>query len=135
MSEPAVKPRRTRVVSRTHEDIYELTQRAVELAEQASGKAADAVSRSDLAHLVGQRIELKVDGLVRVIGTEGEDERGGRVGTGAIGRLMRLEARVAQRFDLYDGWTKLVLGFTAAAMIAGPIIWWLISQRVGSFLQ
>ncbi len=136
MSESVAKPRRRRsVVTRSHEDIYKLVEKALEQAEHARTSATDAVSRSDLAHLVGQRIEGKVDGLVKTIGSQDEDERGERVGTGVIGRLMRLETTVARRFSLYDGWAKLVIGFTAAAVIAGPIIWWLVSGRLSPILQ
>lgn len=117
--------------SRSHEEIYDLVARALEQAEQANQKAADAVSRADLAHLVGQRVEIKVDALIKAVGEEHEDERGQRVGTGVIGRLMRLEASVAKRFGLYDGWLKIGTGFAAAIALAWAVVWFLVKDRLG----
>jgi hypothetical protein len=54
-------------------------------------KTEAAEQRADLAAQVGARIEYKVDALIRIVGEEHEDERGYRVGTGVVGRLMRLE--------------------------------------------
>lgn len=115
-------------IARSHEEIYDLV-------EQANKAALDAVSRADLAALVTQRVESKVDALLRVIGEEHEDERGTRVGTGVVGRLMRLEANVAKRFGLYDGWLKLGTGFAAAIALAWAVVWWLLSDRLGKILK
>ncbi len=98
-------------------------------------KAADAVQRTDLMAGVVQRVESKLDDLLKIMGTEREDERGEKVGTGVVGRLMRVEASVAKRFSRYDGWVKLVVGFTAAVAIFGPVLWWLTSERLTILLK
>ena len=113
---------------RSHEEIYDLVKRA-------EGKAADAVHRTDMLTEVIQRDEGKLDKVLKALGEEGEDERGERVGTGIVGRLMRLERNVAKRFGLYDGWVKLVVGFTAAAAILLPAIWWLVSGHLEKVLK
>ena len=120
---------------RSHEDIYDLVQKAVSIAEEAKRHAADAVGRADLSHLVGQRVEKKLDALIKSVGEEGEDGRGEKVGTGAIGRLMRLETTVSKRFGIYDGWVREVVGFTAAAAILLPAIWWLVSGHLEKVLK
>lgn len=125
--EPMAAPRKPRT-TRSHEDIYELI-------EAASRKADDAVHRTDLLTQVVQRIETKLDGVRSTIGGEGQDERGEPVGTGIVGRLMRLEAKVSRRFSQYDGWVKLVVGFTAAAAIFLPVLWWLMSGRLEAVLK
>jgi len=113
---------------RSHEDIYDLVQ-------QADKAARDAVHRTDMLTEVAQRVEKKLDDALRAIGKEGEDERGEKVGTGIVGRLMRLETSVGKRFALYDGWVKVVIGFTAAAAILLPAIWWLVSGHLEKVLK
>ena len=124
-----LNPRRRKPVTlRSHEEIYDLVKRA-------EGKAADAVHRTDMLTEVIQRDEGKLDKVLKALGEEGEDERGERVGTGIVGRLMRLERNVAKRFGLYDGWVKLVVGFTAAVAIFGPVLWWLTSDKLSIVLK
>ena len=127
---PKPRPRRppTAQISRSHEDIYDL-------AQEADKKAADAADRVNQLHLVTQRVEGKLDRLIKVLGSEDEDERGRRVGTGVVGRLMRVETTVAKRFSLYDGWIKMAAGFSAAVLIAAPVIWWLVSSKVAHVLK
>lgn len=108
---------------RSHEEIYDLV-------EVANAKADDAGRRTDLQAAVVQRVETKLDRLLKAIGEETEDEYGVRTGTGLVGRLMRLETSVAKRFGQYDGWVKLVVGFTAAAAVFGPVIWWLTAAKL-----
>lgn len=132
---PISARKRRPVPQRSHEDIYDLVQKAASIAEEAKRHAADAVGRADLSHLVGQRVEKKLDALIKSVGEESEDGRGEKVGTGAIGRLMRLETNVGRRFALYDGWVKVVVGFTAAAAILLPAIWWLVSGHLEKVLK
>lgn len=125
-----LRPRRRKSapIPRSHEDIYDLVKRA-------EAKAADAVHRTNMLTEVIQRAEGKLDRVLKALGEEGEDERGERVGTGIVGRLMRLEGNVARRFGLYDGWVKLGLGFTAAVVGLGPVIWWLVSDKLSIVLK
>lgn len=124
-----LNPRRRKPVTlRSHEDIYDLVKRA-------EAKAADAVHRTNMLTEVSQRIEKKLDEALKALGGEGEDERGERVGTGIVGRLMRLEGNVAKRFGLYDGWVKLAIGFTASAVFLGPVIWWLVADKLSIVLK
>lgn len=85
--------------------------------------------------LVWQRIEGKVDGLIKTVGREDEDEYGRPVGVGIIGRLMRLEKRVDRRFSLYDGWKKYAAGIAAGAGVLFLVIWWLVGDRLGAILK
>lgn len=114
--------------ARSHEDIYDLI-------TETGAKAADAVHRTDLLTEVVQRVETKLDTLLKTVGLEGEDQRGEKVGTGMVGRVMRLETSVARRFGIYDGWVKLVVGFTAAAAVFLPILWWLTSGKLEVVLR
>lgn len=120
---------------RSHEEIYDLVAAAHKAAETAGRLAQDAVQRADLSHMTGQRIEKKLDEALNALGGEREDERGEKVGTGIIGRLMRVEASVTRRFAQYDGWVKLVVGFTAAVAVFGPILWWLLQERLAGVLK
>lgn len=126
----SISPRRRRQPSpaRSHEEIYDLVAKATE-------NAADARSRADMSHLVGQRVEKKLDDLIKAVGSESEDDRGVRIGTGVVGRLMRLETNVGKRFALYDGWTKLVIGFSACAAVLVPVVWWLVSDKLSIVLK
>lgn len=121
-------PKRIPKPQRSHEEIYDLI-------TVNSRKADDAVHRTDMLTEVVQRVEGKLDALLKSMGSEAEDERGTRVGTGVVGRLMRLETSVAKRFSQYDGWVKLVVGFTAAVAVAAPIIWWLVSSKLEVLLK
>ena len=124
-----LNPRRRKPrAARSHEEIYDLV-------ASSNKKAADAVQRTDLMAGVVQRVESKLDDLLKIMGTEHEDERGEKVGTGVVGRLMRVEASVAKRFIQYDGWVKLVVGFTAAVAIFGPVLWWLTSDKLSIVLK
>ncbi len=130
MNVEPLRPRRRKSAPapRSHEEIYDLV-------KKAEGKATDAVHRTDLLTEVSQRIEKKLDEALKALGGEREDERGELVGTGIVGRLMRLEHNVAKRFGLYDGWVKLGMGFTAAVLVLGPVIWWLTSDKLSIVLK
>lgn len=125
-----MRPRRRKgpVPARSHEEIYDLVKRA-------EVTARDAVHRTNMLTEVVQRAEGKMDKILKALGDEGEDERGERVGTGIVGRLMRLERNVAKRFGLYDGWVKLGIGFTGAVLGLGPVIWWLVSDKLSIVLK
>jgi len=120
---------------RSHEEIYDLVAMCGVKSEEAAKEARDAVHRTDMLTEVVQRVEIKLDALAKAIGAEREDESGQRVGTGVVGRLMRLESTVAKRFGQYDGWVKLVVGFTAAAVLFIPALWWLIDGKLEGLLK
>jgi hypothetical protein len=73
--------------------------------------------------------------LARSIGTESQDEYGVPVGTGIVGRLMRLERDVQRRFATWDGWVKTATGAIAAATVLGGVLWWLLGERLGELLK
>lgn len=120
---------------RSHDEIYDLVAEAHRAAETAGRLAQDAVSRADLSHMTGQRIEKKLDAALTALGAEREDECGEKVGTGIVGRLMRVESSVAKRFSQYDGWVKLVVGFTAAVAVFAPALWWLLQDKIAVVLR
>lgn len=120
-------PRKPRP-QRSHEEIYDLL--AVN-----SRKSDDAVHRADMLTEVVQRVEKKLDDLLKSVGSESEDHRGEKIGTGVVGKVMRLEAAVAKRFGQYDGWVKIVVGFTACAAMLLPALWWLTGGRISGLLR
>jgi len=96
----------------------------------------DALERNDeLRALAMQRIEIKADQILQALGDEGEDRYGRPIGTGIVGRLMRLELRVERRFGLYDGLRRYAAGVAAGVAVAGAALWWVISDRIGSLLK
>lgn len=118
----------------THGDILEAVDRV-------SGRQDEAERHVDLMAMTVQRIEkavveglaqlhVEVSGIRDSIGVEGQDQYGKPIGTGVVGRLMRLERRNGR----WDGWLKWASGAAAAvaviAGIVGPILWWLIENRV-----
>lgn len=125
--QPMPTRRRKPAPQRSHDEIYDLT-------AKADKAARDAVHRTDMLTEVVQRVELKLDEVVMAIGKESEDERGERVGTGVVGRLMRLESRVDGRFSLYDGWVKLAIGFGVAVTVLAPVVWWLVNGALARVL-
>ena len=127
---------------RSHEEIYNLIAEALgkaREAEQAAGiaveKAKEAVGNADAAYLVVQRVEGKIDDLIQTIGSEGFDDHGVRIGTGIVGRLMRVEACVAKRFGLYDAWLRFAAGVAAAVSVAAAVFWWLLSERIAMLFK
>jgi len=84
---------------------------------------------------VVERMEKKVDSALRAIGSEGRDDYGKPIGTGVVGRLMRLETRVDGRFSTYDGWVKYARGAALAAVLSGTALWWLIGDRLGGLFK
>lgn len=118
-------PRRRRVVnvpeSKTHDEIYALVEHSSRQAEQAFQATS--------------QIEQMLKDLAAAIGSESQDEYGKPVGTGIVGRLMRLERDVASRFGKYDGWVKMLTGAALAIGIVGPVVWWLIGDRLGMILK
>jgi hypothetical protein len=106
-----------------------------DILDSAEAQARDAVYRTDLLATTVQRVEKKLDELLKSVGSENEDEHGDRVGTGVVGRLMRLEHDVNTRFRLYDGWSKMAAGFGAAAVIFGSVIGWLVLDKLSHLLR
>ena len=118
-------PRRRRVVDqpegRTHDEIYALVEQSARQAEQAWQAST--------------QIEQMLKDLTHAIGTESHDEYGQPVGTGIVGRLMRLERDVQRRFATWDGWVKTATGAIAAATVLGGVLWWLLGERLGELLK
>jgi hypothetical protein len=117
--------RRARVVNqpegKTHDEIYQLI-------EASSLKAAQAErERAEITALLTT--------LTAAIGIESLDEYGKPVGTGIVGRLMRLENNVQRRFATWDGWVKTATGAAMAATILGGVLWWLLGERLGELLK
>jgi hypothetical protein len=106
---------------KTHDEIYQLI-------EASSLKADQAVQAS-------AEIKGLLESLARSIGTESQDEYGVPVGTGIVGRLMRLERDVQRRFATWDGWVKTATGAIAAATVLGGVLWWLLGERLGELLK
>lgn len=123
MSEPAPR-RRARVTApegKTHDEIYQL----VEESGRQSAQALQATAE----------IKTLLEGLTSAIGSESQDEYGQPVGTGIVGRLMRLERDVQKRFATWDGWVKTATGAVMAAGLLGGVIWWLLGERLGELLK
>lgn len=76
-----------------------------------------------------------LEALTEAIGTERLDEYGKPVGTGIVGRLMRLERDVQRRFATWDGWVKTATGAAMAATVLGGVLWWLLGERLGELLK
>lgn len=124
MPEPAPR-RRARAVNqaegRTHDEIYQLI-------EESSLKADQAVQAS-------AEIKELLEKLNLAIGSEGEDEYGKPIGTGIVGRLMRLERDVQRRFATLDGWTRTAAGVAMAAAVLGGVLWWLVGEKLAELLK
>jgi hypothetical protein len=124
MSEPAPR-RRARAVNapegKTHDEIYQL----VEESGRQSAQALQATAE----------IKTLLEGLTSAIGSESQDEYGKPVGTGIVGRLMRLERDVQKRFATWDGWVKTATGAVMAATLLGGVIWWLLGDRLAELLK
>jgi hypothetical protein len=118
-------PRRRRVVDqpegKTHDEIYALVEQSARQAEQAWQAST--------------QIEQMLKDLTHAIGTESQDEYGKPVGTGIVGRLMRLERDVAHRFGRFDGWIKMLTGAGAVLAVIGPVLWWLLGDRLADLLK
>jgi hypothetical protein len=106
---------------RTHDEIYALVEQSARQAEQAWQAST--------------QIEQMLKDLTHAIGTESHDEYGQPVGTGIVGRLMRLERDVQKRFATWDGWVKTATGAVMAATLLGGVIWWLLGERLGELLK
>jgi len=117
--------RRVRAVNqpqgRTHEEIYKLVE--------------DSCLQSAQALQASAEITALLTTLTHAIGTESQDEYGQPVGTGIVGRLMRLERDVQRRFATWDGWVKTATGAIAAATVLGAVLWWLLGERLGELLK
>ena len=134
---PETPPRRrSRAVNqpegRTHDEIYTLV-------EESGRQSAQALQAS-------AEIKALLTSLTSAIGSEGQDEYGKPVGTGIVGRLMRLERDVQdrfvtlerdvqRRFAVWDGWVKTATGAIAAATVLGGVLWWLLGERLGALLK
>ncbi len=124
MPEPAAR-RRVRAVNqvegKTHDEIYQLI-------EESSLKSDQAVQAS-------AEIKGLLEALTAAIGSEGQDEYGQPVGTGIVGRLMRLERDVQRRFATLDGWTRTAAGVAMAAAVLGGVLWWLVGEKLAELLK
>ncbi len=109
-------------------------------------RLAELESRNGMRDLVMQRIETKLDdmrrgfseGLEKVeiaIGWEKEDERGKPIGTGVVGRLMRLEIRTDGFHAMVERWRWILVGGVAVLAVVVPLVWWLIDERVSPILR
>jgi hypothetical protein len=106
---------------KTHDEIYALVEQSARQAEQAWQAST--------------QIEQMLKDLTHAIGTESQDEYGKPVGTGIVGRLMRLERDVAHRFGRFDGWIKMLTGAGAVLAVIGPVLWWLLGDRLADLLK
>jgi|GEM_PF-2027347 len=124
MTEPAPR-RRVRVVDapegKTHDEIYQLVEASALKADQAVQASAE--------------IKGLIEGLTLAIGTESQDEYGKPVGTGIVGRLMRLERDVQRRFATWDGWVRMATGAALAAGVLGAVLWWVLGERLAQLLK
>jgi hypothetical protein len=124
MPEPAPR-RRARVVDtpegKTHDEIYQLVEASALKADQAVQASAE--------------IKGLIEGLTLAIGAESFDEYGKPVGTGIVGRLMRLERDVQKRFATWDGWVRMASGAALAAGVLGAVLWWVLGERLAELLK
>ena len=124
MTEPAPR-RRVRAVDipegKTHDEIYQLVEASALKADQAVQASAE--------------IKDLIKGLTLAIGTESQDEYGQPVGTGIVGRLMRLERDVQKRFATWDGWIRMATGAALAAGVLGAVLWWVLGERLAQLLK
>ena len=124
MPEPAPR-RRVRAVDqpegKTHDEIYQLIEASSLKADQAVQSTAE--------------IKGLLETLTLAIGSESQDEYGKPVGTGIVGRLMRLERDVQRRFAVWDGWVKTATGAALAAGVLGGVLWWLLGERLAELLK
>ena len=123
---PETPPRRRpRAVNqpegKTHDEIYALVAESSALSRQAIQSSAE--------------IKGLLESLTAAIGTESQDEYGQPIGTGIVGRLMRLERDVQRRFATWDGWVKTATGAAMAATLLGGVLWWLLGDRLALLLK
>lgn len=115
------RPRAVNQPERSHDEIYALVEQSAKQAEQAWQASA--------------KIEEMLTDLKAAIGSESQDEYGQPVGTGIVGRLMRLERDVQRRFETWDGWAKTATGAAMAATLLGGVLWWLLGDRLALLLK
>jgi hypothetical protein len=123
---PETPPRRrSRAVNqpegKTHDEIYSLIEQSSALSRQAIQSSAE--------------IKGLLESLTAAIGSESQDEYGQPIGTGIVGRLMRLERDVQRRFATWDGWVKTATGAAMAATLLGGVLWWLLGDRLALLLK
>jgi hypothetical protein len=106
---------------RTHDEIYAVV--------------AEVGATADRALQGNAEIKAMLETLTRAIGSEAHDEYGQPVGTGIVGRLMRLERDVQKRFATWDGWVKAATGAVMAATLLGGVLWWLLGERLAELLK
>lgn len=115
------RPRAVNQPERSHDEIYQLIE--------------DSSLKADQAFQASAEIKALLEGLTAAIGSESQDEYGKPVGTGIVGRLMRLERDVAHRFGKFDGWIKMLTGGGIALGVIGPVLWWLMGDRLALLLK
>lgn len=84
----------------------------------------------DIYKMSNQRVEGKLDELMRLIGKEEEDGSGGYTGTGLVGRVRRSESSVEALMQKYKAWIAWGTGFCTALMAAVAVIWWLVADKM-----
>lgn len=95
----------------------------------------DAEQRDDALHKLLEGLNGKLDSLIKALGDEGADQYGNPVGTGIVGRLMRLELRVEKRFNITDGLKKYAAGMAVGIGALASVIWWLIGDKLAHLLK
>lgn len=75
-----------------------------------------------------QRVEIAVLKLVKDIGEESEDAYGKKIGTGVLGRLMRLEMKAGSVTQKWQG-------MAMAAAVFGVAAWWLLEDKLSAVLR
>ena len=135
------RPRKPRTQP-DHTEIYARLGEVKAMAEAAQ-RAAKGVSDEIIAQAVDKQrivagiadLKMMFQSLSTSLGEERQDEHGEWIGTGIIGRLGRMERRMYHRFRRDDRWVAIVIGFVTAAGIFGPVIWWLVSERLAHVLK
>lgn len=68
------------------------------------------------------------DLLERVLDRLGEESADGSGGTGLIGRVMRMEAKV----HAYDELKQRAYGALATLAVSAGVLWWLVKDRLSA---
>jgi hypothetical protein len=80
-------------------------------------------------------LKTELGDVKETLGWTGFDEHGALIGVGIAGNVARLEQRVNRRFAIYDGVTKYAAGATAATILVGGVLWWVIKSRMEAIFQ